>query len=94
MLAGDEGIEPPQEASKTSALPLCKSPIEMEQAAGIEPAWPVWKTGTLPLSYACFFFFFSVSLFLSSATNFSNLSYALSLFMHVNPCIPQLFELG
>ena len=24
----------------------------MERAAGIEPAWPVWKTGTLPLSYA------------------------------------------
>ena len=24
---------------------------EVERAAGIEPAWPVWKTGTLPLSY-------------------------------------------
>ena len=23
----------------------------MERVAGIEPAWPVWKTGTLPLSY-------------------------------------------
>jgi hypothetical protein len=22
-----------------------------ERVAGIEPAWPVWKTGTLPLSY-------------------------------------------
>lgn len=24
----------------------------MERAAGIEPAYPVWKTGALPLSYA------------------------------------------
>jgi hypothetical protein len=24
----------------------------MERAAGIEPAWPAWKAGTLPLSYA------------------------------------------
>jgi hypothetical protein len=26
----------------------------MERAAGIEPAWPAWKAGTLPLSYARF----------------------------------------
>ena len=25
---------------------------KLERATGIEPAWPVWKTGTLPLSYA------------------------------------------
>ena len=24
----------------------------LERAAGIEPAWPAWKAGTLPLSYA------------------------------------------
>ncbi len=24
----------------------------LERATGIEPVWPVWKTGTLPLSYA------------------------------------------
>ena len=24
---------------------------ELERVTGIEPAWPVWKTGTLPLSY-------------------------------------------
>lgn len=23
----------------------------MERVAGIEPAWPAWKAGTLPLSY-------------------------------------------
>jgi hypothetical protein len=23
----------------------------LERVTGIEPAWPVWKTGTLPLSY-------------------------------------------
>jgi hypothetical protein len=27
-------------------------PRRMERAAGIEPAWPAWKAGTLPLSYA------------------------------------------
>ena len=25
---------------------------ESERATGIEPAWPAWKAGTLPLSYA------------------------------------------
>ena len=25
---------------------------EGERATGIEPAWPAWKAGTLPLSYA------------------------------------------
>jgi hypothetical protein len=24
----------------------------VERATGIEPAWPAWKAGTLPLSYA------------------------------------------
>ena len=24
---------------------------EVERVAGIEPAWPAWKAGTLPLSY-------------------------------------------
>ena len=28
--------------------PLCRM---MERVAGIEPAWPAWKAGTLPLSY-------------------------------------------
>ena len=26
--------------------------LKVERAMGIEPTWPVWKTGTLPLSYA------------------------------------------
>src|SRR5580698_6710521 len=25
---------------------------KLERATGIEPAWPAWKAGTLPLSYA------------------------------------------
>ena len=25
---------------------------DMERAKGIEPSWPAWKAGTLPLSYA------------------------------------------
>ncbi len=24
---------------------------DLERVAGIEPAWPAWKAGTLPLSY-------------------------------------------
>ena len=31
---------------------LMMASLGVERAAGIEPAWPVWKTGTLPLSYA------------------------------------------
>ena len=33
---------------------ICKPCIRrsLERAAGIEPAWPAWKAGTLPLSYA------------------------------------------
>ena len=25
----------------------------LEQVAGIEPAWPAWKAGVLPLNYTC-----------------------------------------
>ena len=32
-----------------------RSPVDqrksMERVTGIEPAWPAWKAGTLPLSY-------------------------------------------
>src|SRR6266480_3565786 len=35
---------------------ICSCPFtrekENERATGIEPAWPAWKAGTLPLSYA------------------------------------------
>ena len=30
--------------------------LPVERAAGIEPAWPAWKAGTLPLSYARLYF--------------------------------------
>ena len=30
----------------------CKDRDRAERATGIEPAWPAWKAGTLPLSYA------------------------------------------
>ena len=26
--------------------------LDMERAMGIEPTWPAWKAGALPLSYA------------------------------------------
>src|SRR5258708_30022660 len=29
-----------------------RSKRRLERATGIEPAWPAWKAGTLPLSYA------------------------------------------
>jgi hypothetical protein len=29
-----------------------KSGSHLERAKGIEPSWPAWKAGTLPLSYA------------------------------------------
>ena len=32
-------------------MPLPRSTFE-QRATGIEPAWPAWKAGTLPLSYA------------------------------------------
>jgi hypothetical protein len=40
-------------AKREDAL-LAVTPIEKrnERATGIEPAWPAWKAGTLPLSYA------------------------------------------
>ncbi len=41
----------------TAALPMIGRPpfwlVEgAERATGIEPAWPAWKAGALPLSYA------------------------------------------
>jgi hypothetical protein len=30
---------------------LIEENLKMERVMGIEPTWPVWKTGTLPLSY-------------------------------------------
>src|ERR1044071_7174478 len=27
------------------------SPLKVERVMGIEPTWPAWKAGTLPLSY-------------------------------------------
>jgi hypothetical protein len=36
----------------TEAENLALFTQENERATGIEPAWPAWKAGTLPLSYA------------------------------------------
>ena len=35
-----------------SSAGACKDRGRTERATGIEPAWPAWKAGTLPLSYA------------------------------------------
>src|SRR5438876_9403637 len=35
-----------------SSAGACKDRDRAERATGIEPAWPAWKAGTLPLRYA------------------------------------------
>src|SRR6267143_6066524 len=35
-----------------SSAGTCKDRDRTERETGIEPAWPAWKAGTLPLSYA------------------------------------------
>ena len=53
-----EGIIGALPCELAGAKGLSEGPIEpkhslkLERAAGIEPAWPAWKAGTLPLSYA------------------------------------------
>ena len=39
------------ESAAAAITPLRQNPC-MERAKGIEPSWPAWKAGTLPLSYA------------------------------------------
>ena len=39
------------ESAAAAITPLRQGPW-MERAKGIEPSWPAWKAGTLPLSYA------------------------------------------
>ena len=51
-MAGDKGIEPLQEDSKSSALPLCKSPVlKLERVEGIEPSHRPWQGCRLPLHH-------------------------------------------
>ena len=45
-LVPEEGLEP----SRTCVRQILS--LLMERAKGIEPSWPAWKAGTLPLSYA------------------------------------------
>ena len=33
-------------------MPSLERKYNMERATGIEPAWPAWEAGALPLSYA------------------------------------------
>ena len=39
-------------AELADAFSAGKGILNLERATGIEPAWPAWKAGTLPLSYA------------------------------------------
>src|SRR5438094_1951065 len=45
MQRGSANISKPPHTNKPGAN-------ENQRATGIEPAWPAWKAGTLPLSYA------------------------------------------
>jgi hypothetical protein len=50
---GEELIQlGPDDYSKVHAVRVFSAGCGVERAAGIEPAWPAWKAGTLPLSYA------------------------------------------
>ena len=40
-----------QQACELACPVLERLGEEVERVAGIEPAWPAWKAGTLPLSY-------------------------------------------
>ena len=37
--------------SRTIASPRRNKELGMERVMGIEPTWPAWKAGALPLSY-------------------------------------------
>ena len=54
-LVPEEGLEPSHTRVR-QILSLLRLPFRhsgyMERAKGIEPSWPAWKAGTLPLSYA------------------------------------------
>ena len=53
----EEGLEPSRTFVR-QILSLLRLPLRhsggaaVERAKGIEPSWPAWKAGTLPLSYA------------------------------------------
>ncbi len=51
----EEGLEPShthvRQILSLLRLPFRHSGKEMERVTGIEPVWPAWKAGTLPLSY-------------------------------------------
>ena len=58
-LVPEEGLEPSRTRVR-QILSLLRLPLRhsggcaLERAKGIEPSWPAWKAGTLPLSYARF----------------------------------------
>ena len=45
LMVPEEGLEP----SRTCVRQILSL---LQRAKGIEPSWPAWKAGTLPLSYA------------------------------------------
>ena len=51
-LARQEGLEPPTYCLEGScSIQLSYWRISMERVTGIEPAYPAWKAGVLPLNY-------------------------------------------
>ena len=57
ILARQEGFEPPTYCLEGSCSILLSYwrmfPLFLERAMGIEPTYPAWKAGVLPLDYTC-----------------------------------------
>jgi hypothetical protein len=60
----DLNQQPPRYEGGALPLSYCGESLQWE---GIEPTFPVWKTGTLPLSYHCF----QISNFKSEISDFN-----------------------
>ena len=58
-LARQEGFEPPTYCLEGSCSILlsywrmCAAPAHVERVMGIEPTYPAWKAGVLPLNHTC-----------------------------------------
>lgn len=45
----------PSKIPQKIRLPKREADFHLEQVKGIEPSWPAWEAGVLPLNYTCVF---------------------------------------
>ena len=45
----------PSKIPQKIRLPTREADFDLEQVKGIEPSWPAWEAGVLPLNYTCVF---------------------------------------